>query len=230
MHSHGKMGPHPMHQYTPVPHLSPRQQYSSKITVLYPNQSRTNAVNSNYSANEMYTPLPRADIKPYHESYFSDIKPPAPIENESRNNFIAEGLAASLQARVLAPPIKEEVEVFERRQTYLPNVLPQPEQTNIIKAENTEITYKRESPIIHGPVRSIKRNSEGPRTNFSNEISPEPHSNTSTPLVDEVQEQPRLRTEEGKFISNYLACQRCVSVQLTINRISNRQLVGLSSV
>ncbi|KAJ8950404.1 hypothetical protein NQ314_007944 [Rhamnusium bicolor] len=211
MHSHVKVSSHSIHQYIPPPQPSPRQQYSPRTTVLYPTQARSGSVNSNYSTNELYTPLPRADIKPYHESYFSDVKPPAPLDTESRNNFVAEGLAASLQARVLAPPIKEEVEMYERRQAYLqqtmlPNISSYQDPSNAIKAESNEGLYKRESPIIHGPIRTnVKRNSapymtDGHRTNFAANISPEPHSNTSTPLVDEIQEQPRPRkcNEEGK--------------------------------
>ncbi|KAF7286980.1 hypothetical protein GWI33_002823 [Rhynchophorus ferrugineus] len=108
MHSHAKSS---SHQYISASQPSPKAQYSPRTTVLYPTQQRQ--VNSNYPPNELYTPLPRADIKPYHESYFSDIKPPVPSipEAEQRSNFVPEGLAASLQARVLAPPIKEEVDV-----------------------------------------------------------------------------------------------------------------------
>nr|XP_023025758.1 histone-lysine N-methyltransferase, H3 lysine-79 specific [Leptinotarsa decemlineata] len=196
MHSHVK--------YIPPPHPSPRQQYSPRTTtVLYPTQSRANSVNSNYSSNELYTPLPRADIKPYHESYFSDVKPPSQVEPpEQRGNFVAEGLAASLQTRVLAPPIKEEVEIYERRHSYiqqsmLPNISSYQESGNVVKAEGSEGMYKRESPIIHGPIRqSVKRQTsyiEGQRGNFMTNISPEPHLNMSTPLVDEVQEQQRAR-------------------------------------
>lgn len=212
MHSHNKVNSHNVHQYASVPHLSPRQQYSPRITsVLYP-QSRASSVNSNYS-NEMYTPLPRADIKPYHESYFSDVKPPPPLEPEPRNNFIAEGLAASLQARVLAPPIKEEVEMYERRQSYPMNILPQHEHpNNPVKAETAELAYKRESPIIHGPIKANpKRPADAPRDNF-NEISQDPHSNSSTPLVDEVREQPRppQRNEDGEY--RFFVTLACVKV------------------
>ncbi|KAG5876348.1 hypothetical protein JTB14_003670 [Gonioctena quinquepunctata] len=193
MHSHVK--------YIPPPHPSPRQQYSPRTTVLYPTQARANSVNSNYSANELYTPLPRADIKPYHESYFSDVKPPQ-AEPEPRNNFVAEGLAASLQARVLGPPIKEEVEMYERRHTYIqqsmmPNISSYQETGNLVKAEGNEGMYKRESPIIHGPIRqNVKRAAnyiEGQRGNFMSNISPEPHLNMSTPLADDVPDQQRVR-------------------------------------
>jgi H3 lysine-79-specific histone-lysine N-methyltransferase len=153
-----------------------------------------------------YTPLPRAEIRPYHESYFADVKPP--IEGEPmRPNFVAEGLAASLQARVLAPPqIKEEVDVYDRRgyvqQGLLPPMTPYQEQNgSTIKSESvTDCQYKRESPLVPGPIRnSLKRNYDPHRLGFGSNVSPEPHSNTSTPLVDEVQEPPRVRkcTEEG---------------------------------
>ncbi|KAJ3639303.1 hypothetical protein Zmor_002668 [Zophobas morio] len=146
-----------------------------------------------------YTPLPRADIRPYHESYFTDVKPP--LEGEPiRNNFVAEGLAASLQARVLSgPQIKEEVDVYDRRSYVQQNMLPAipsyQDQNDAIKSESiSDCQYKRESPIIQGPIRNpLKRNYEAHRQAFVNNVSPEPHSNTSTPLVDEVQEPPRVR-------------------------------------
>lgn len=206
---------HAAHQYIPPPQPSPRQQYSPRTTVLYPAQPRAPSVNSNYPANEMYTPLPRADIKPYHESYFSDIKPQSVAEPEPRSNFVAEGLAASLQARVLlAPPIKEEVEVVDRRtsfiqQNILPNMVPYPEQqNNTIKVESNKIVYERES-TIHGPIRSVpKGNSsyivEPQRNNFVTRSSPDVHPNSSVPIPEEVHEQPphtrpRKCNDEGKL-------------------------------
>ncbi|XP_057663160.1 histone-lysine N-methyltransferase, H3 lysine-79 specific-like isoform X1 [Diorhabda carinulata] len=146
MHSHSK--------YVNPPQPSPRQQYSPRTTVLYPTQPRTNSVNSTYS-NDMYTPLPRADIKPYHESYFNDIKSPARVEPESRNGFVAEGLAATLQSRALGASIKEEVDMYERRQTFgqqglMTNATVYIEQTNNVKTENSEGAFKRESPIVQG--------------------------------------------------------------------------------
>ncbi|XP_044256233.1 histone-lysine N-methyltransferase, H3 lysine-79 specific [Tribolium madens] len=125
-----------------------------------------------------YTPLPRADIRPYHESYFTDVKPPIEGESPIRNNFVAEGLAASLQARVLSgPQIKEEVDVYDRRSCVQQNMLPtipsyQDQNGSTIKSESvSDCQYKRESPIIQGPIRnSLKRS-----------------------LVDDVQEPPRVR-------------------------------------
>nr|CAH7717438.1 unnamed protein product [Callosobruchus chinensis] len=113
MHQHIKVNPHATHDYVMPPQPSPRQQYSPRTTVLYPAQGRTG---NNAYPNDMYTPLPRADIKPYQESYFNDVKPNGAVDADQRGNFVAEGLAASLQARVLAPPIKQEMEMYERRQ------------------------------------------------------------------------------------------------------------------
>ncbi|CAG9817009.1 unnamed protein product [Phaedon cochleariae] len=151
MHSHVK-------QYITPPQPSPRQQYSPRTTVLYPAQARPNPPTSAYAAGEMYTPLPRADIKPYHESYFSDVKPPGQ-EHEPRNNFVAEGLAASLQARALAPPIKEEVDLYDRRHapyTHPPYQEPSP----TVKAESDgPAPYQRDPPLI----QSVKRGGAGYR-------------------------------------------------------------------
>lgn len=208
MHSHVK------HPYVvPPPQPSPSKQYSPRTTILYPPQSRS--IN-----NEQYTPLPRADIKPYHESYFADVKPPLPIDEHRANNFVAEGLAASLQARVLGPctSIKEEIDtIYDRRGVYqqqqqpqqtqpssnmLPNIQSYMDQPNIIKSEsNGECQYKRDSPIIQGPRRSSLKSTTpniAAGSNYSNDIH-EPHSNTSTPLVDEIRdEQTRNhRNEEG---------------------------------
>ncbi|XP_050497396.1 histone-lysine N-methyltransferase, H3 lysine-79 specific isoform X2 [Diabrotica virgifera virgifera] len=132
IHSHSK--------YITPPQPSPRQQYSPRTTVLYPTQPpRPTAVNSSYS-NDMYMPLPRADIKPYHESYFNDNK--SPVRAESRNAFIAEGLAATLQSRALGASIKEEVEMYERRHGF--------SQPSIMANPNNEGVFKRESPIVQG--------------------------------------------------------------------------------
>lgn len=209
VHNHPKNNPHPhnLHTYVPAPQVSPR------TTILYPTQVRPGSMNPAYGPNDQYTPLPRADIKPYHESYFHDIKPPVPIDSENKCNFVPEGLAASLQARVLnGPQIKEEVDMYERR-VFIQNGVPiyHPEPTaGHIKTESmsNDCQYKRESPVIQGPIRTtIRRTSvyvpDGQRNPNDSNHSPEPHSNTSTPLVDEIQESCRQRKlhEEGKVIS-----------------------------
>ncbi|CAH1970031.1 unnamed protein product [Acanthoscelides obtectus] len=197
MHQHVKVNPHASHEYVMPPQPSPRQQYSPRTTVLYPAvPSRTS---SSSFPNEMYTPLPRADIKPYQESYFNDIKPnAATVDAEQRGNFVAEGLAASLQARVLAPPIKEEIEIYDRRPSYpqqnMVSSMPAPyQEQNNVKVESTESNfYKRESPVIQVPMR---------KKPYMHDPPPEPHSNTPIPSAEEAQEQqpqrPRKCNEEG---------------------------------
>lgn len=171
---------------------------------------------------EEYTPLPRADIKPYQESYFTDSKPPVSIKivEESRNQFVPEGLAATLHARVLNTSVKEENDFDSRRcETLYPNddsnkiINPASSLVNI-KSENdtkSPVPYypgqKRISPIIQGPIRSRKTDSDSDVTSgrlIDSIVSPEPHSNTSTPLVDEVPDRetnPQARQEEGKQTS-----------------------------
>lgn len=199
--SHVKNPTHYIHPPQPSPRMS---QYSPCTTVSYPppqpQTSNINRSNASYSSSEQYTPLPRADIKPYHESYFNDVKPIMSIE-ENRSNFVPEGLAASLQARVLnAQHIKEEMD-YEQRRSYLHYT-----QDGGIKTEsvNSDCQYKRESPVIQGPHRSGsgRRPPGFPdlQRNPMSAASPEPHSNTSTPLVDEPHDAPapRKRLEDGK--------------------------------
>lgn len=104
------------------PKTSSNSSTSSSSIVYQPGLRETHA-----SPVEHYTPLPRADLKPYHESYFTDANPPILLPSMSASNpivedevivvrsnssssassanhvgsFIPEGLAASLQARVL---------------------------------------------------------------------------------------------------------------------------------
>ncbi|KAF5305318.1 hypothetical protein FQR65_LT07744 [Abscondita terminalis] len=188
--------------------LSPvrQPQYSPRTTVLYPVKNRSGS-----NPQSDYTPLPRADIKPYHESYFSDIKPPIAYGDAPRNKFVVpEGLAASLQAaRVLnGQHIKEEADergkLFSARNYQLPlNMLPNiptyVDEDCYIKSEhvNSDCQYKRDSMTnLSMRNHSIKRSTyilDNHKTTFLNDVSPETHSNTSTPLVDEVHEPTRSR-------------------------------------
>ncbi|KAE8746954.1 hypothetical protein FOCC_FOCC006374 [Frankliniella occidentalis] len=87
----------------------PSQQAASSAQSQSQSQSQAQARHRPPSA--PYTPvqLPRADIKPYHESYFTDSKPPlssakAPSRSESTPSADfapVEGLAATLHARIL---------------------------------------------------------------------------------------------------------------------------------
>ncbi|KRT78750.1 hypothetical protein AMK59_6510 [Oryctes borbonicus] len=199
VHNHPKNNSHAhnLHTYVAAPQVSPR------TTILYPTQVRPGSINTTYGPSDQYTPLPRADIKPYHESYFHDIKPPVSLDSENKCNFVPEGLAASLQARVLnGPQIKEEVDMYERR-VYVQNgvsLYHSEQNASHIKTENmsNDCQYKRESPVIQGPIRTAMRRtsvyvSDGHRHPNESNHSPEPHSNTSTPLVDEIQESCRQR-------------------------------------
>lgn len=205
MHPHVKVNP----TFVPPAAGSPRQpQYSPRTTVLY---SRSGS----YNQNDQYTPLPRADIKPYHESYFNDVKPAViAMEADNRGNFVPEGLAASLQARVLnGQHIKEEVDAYDRRnfmQSPMASAIPSPFPDQSIKTEGVpaDCQYKRESPVIQGPIRKPMKRPGGrtaeemSRSSYSNDLSSETHSNTSTPLADELQETHRQRraNEDGKCV------------------------------
>lgn len=167
-----------------------------------------------------YTPLPRADIKPYQESYFTDSKPPVSIKivEEPRSQFVPEGLAATLHARVLntSSLVKEENTNFEntRRESLYNDT--NPENPKLLSSNNRMVNIKLESgskspvpfypgqkrisPIIQGPTRRADGDEVTSGRHGDNIVSPESHSNTSTPLVDEVPEKenpPRQQQEEG---------------------------------
>ena len=218
-HNHIKVNSHIVPTYISPSQPSPRQsQYSPKTTVLL------NHTTSAYLQSDQYNSIARSDVKPY-ESYYHDVKPPVPIESENRNNFVPEGLAASLQARVLnAPLIKEEVDTYDRRNyihtSIISNTTSYQEQTGVIKTESitNDCQYKRDSPIIQGPVRHTLRQSsiylnESQRNVFGSNTSPEPHSDMSTPLIDEVQEQTcqHKPNEEGK---------RCIKSNMIVSNHS----------
>lgn len=165
---------------------------------------------SSHQNNPQYVPLPRAEIKPFHGSYFNETKPTitetaaAPLE----------GLAASLQARILASDywkVKEEDHSqYPNSEESVQSVQSQP--TSVIKTEicekspslcqfNENSGQKRMSPVIQKSHQSSKKpHLELPLSeSFPLSMpSPEPHSNTSTPLVDEIPERERsLRPDEG---------------------------------
>lgn len=167
-----------------------------RTTVVYHPKNNFNS----QSTQNQYVPLPRAEIKPYHDPYFNDTKP------VTVNSQPLEGLAACLQARVLASDywkVKEET-----NQGYPDSNVPSSQPTSVIKTEvdeksplpnhfNTSQGQKRASPVIQGPLRPLKK--QHMDLSQSNSLpSPEPHSNTSTPLVDEMSERDRiLRPDEG---------------------------------
>nr|CAD7443525.1 unnamed protein product [Timema bartmani] len=91
-----------------------------RTTVLYPTRPACR-----YEAVQ----LPRADIKPYHESYFTDSKPPEPVE----------GLAATLHARLLeGRVVKEEAPEEPRRSDCMMQSCHRDFPADIVKIEMIE--------------------------------------------------------------------------------------------
>ncbi|XP_044766335.1 histone-lysine N-methyltransferase, H3 lysine-79 specific isoform X2 [Coccinella septempunctata] len=178
-YAYNKVNTHNMQNYSASqPATSPRPvQYSPRTTVLYPppNQSRPNS--ASYPAD--YTPSTRMEMKPYQEPYMNDVKPHLNLDNE--NTFVAEGLAASLQARVLnGSQIKEETDMYDRRSYNTPSV---PLYQENVKSEGTtnDCQYKRESPLIQNPVRSVPKRTEYNEPQVIKETVHEAHPNTSAP-------------------------------------------------
>lgn len=158
-------------------------------------------------ASHQYVPLPRAEIKPYHESYFSESKPPAAPGTAPP----LEGLAACLQARVLASDYwKVKEEARPQYPAEPPPLLMASQPTSVIKTEICDkspaacqyasASLKRASPVTLGPSRPLKKQHlDSSLSSLTVSMpSPEPHSNTSTPLEDELPEPERaLRPDEG---------------------------------
>lgn len=187
-----KMNNHNVPVYPQTTSPSPRAvQYSPRTSVYYPPQSRSSNVTYSQSDSQ-YTPLPRADLKPYHESYFNDIKPPVLMETEQPpSNFVAEGLAASLQARVLngSQQIKEESDTYDRRCYQMVSYQDQP-TLNQVKSEGTsDCQYQRVSPVIQG-VRSQSKRPFNNEQNFANDVS---DTHSSAPASFPNQGKPRTK-------------------------------------
>nr|CAD7571106.1 unnamed protein product [Timema californicum] len=135
-----------------------------RTTVLYPTRPACR-----YEAVQ----LPRADIKPYHESYFTDSKPPEPVE----------GLAATLHARLLeGRMVKEEAPEEPRRSDCMMQSCHRDFPADIVKIEMVEEhpgCMKRSSPVIQGPIRPPKKqHMEANEVSMSSVLS-----NASQPLA-----------------------------------------------
>lgn len=163
-----------------------------------------------------YTPvqLPRAEMKPYHESYFTETKDlkPGKVFSSTQQSFApVEGLAATLHARILNDglntPIQSEVKeendtgpsdcmLYDKfGQSRIADKRPNADegqlgekkhfglvrnsvlsnsviQNTVVKTEGKGknyqvrnssdsdrklVTQKRSSPIIHGPIRPVKK-------------------------------------------------------------------------
>lgn len=186
----------------------PQQQSSPRTTVLYPTNNNNSGmykmVNSRPvyypkgGAGNQYTPLPRADIKPYQESYFTDTKPPMwlkVVENSDclpKSQFVPEGLAATLHARVLnnVPVIKEEIDEPKANREY--NVY----ELNRENERETErsITYLEQK--IHNPVNrssSIPYSNETVTQNIKTEVFDSVKSPTSFQCVPQKRVSPVIQ-------------------------------------
>lgn len=154
---------------------------SPRTTVLYPppHSRPTTTYPTDYISGN------RTEVKSYQETYYNDVKPPVSHENE--NNFVAEGLAASLQARVLnGAQVKEETDMYERR-NYTPSVTYQ-------EAVKNDCQYKRES-LIQNPVRSIPKRTDYTEPLVIKETVPETNRSVS---ID-----TRKCAEEGEFFHKF---------------------------
>lgn len=252
-----------------------QQNYSSNS---YPSRNNNSYSTTSYPSRQnnscRYTPvqLPRADIKPYQESYFTDTKDfkTTPNKNFTSSHFApVEGLAATLHARILndgstistQSEVKEEsdslpsdcmhydskynsIRTVEKRQevqkcevdtpfgevqdkkylaVYRNSVLSSSIiQNTVVKNEGSEkncvgrtseysekklLSQKRASPVIHGPIRPIKKphlneavadissvvNNASQPLAISAISSPENNSGKSTPYNDD----DRRQHEEG---------------------------------
>ncbi|XP_012214481.1 histone-lysine N-methyltransferase, H3 lysine-79 specific [Linepithema humile] len=162
--------------------------------------SRSSVLFTPVTQSQRYTPvqLPRADIKPYHESYFSDpsqsltqphpATPPLHSSQSASNGELlpVEGLAASLHARILNNHNnngKTESTLSSRRFQPYPRYTTNSNSSGGATTSGTAICQSQ-------PTMSVKTEAVVSSVSTSGApLSPlvEPHSNTSTPLVDEPQ-------------------------------------------
>ncbi|XP_035724732.1 histone-lysine N-methyltransferase, H3 lysine-79 specific-like isoform X3 [Vespa mandarinia] len=167
--------------------------------------SRSSVLFTPVTQPQRYTPvqLPRADIKPYHESYFSDNPSQSLTHSHSHSSssihssqtssngelLPVEGLAASLHARILnnhngTNKTDQVLPIARRFQPY-------PRYANNSNSNNNTSTNGSMTTICQSqPAVSVKTEAVISTVSTSGApLSPlvEPHSNTSTPLVDEPQ-------------------------------------------
>ncbi|KAL0132967.1 hypothetical protein PUN28_000591 [Cardiocondyla obscurior] len=186
--------------------------------------SRSSVLFTPVTQPQRYTPvqLPRADIKPYHESYFSDnpsqtltqshsaASPLHSSQNSSNGELLpVEGLAASLHARILNNHNNS-----SKTESTLPSsrrYQPYPRYTTNSNNSNGNATTSGTVTAVcqSQPLMSVKTEAVVSSVSTSGApLSPlvEPHSNTSTPLVDEpqmtTQRQRSVVGDDGK--KNYL--------------------------
>ncbi|XP_044576542.1 histone-lysine N-methyltransferase, H3 lysine-79 specific isoform X2 [Cotesia glomerata] len=177
--------------------------------------SRSSVLFTPASQSQRYTPvqLPRADLKPYHESYFGDnstqlIKQTQhttvshPSQSSASNDDLqpVEGLAASLHARIINNHSDKNESSNNRRYQPYPRYV---NSSNSHGSNDGSVLSPLQSQSAVSLVK-IETNVSSVSTSGA-PLSPliEPHSNTSTPLVDEphmtTQRQPSgIIDEDGE--------------------------------
>ncbi|KAJ8673459.1 hypothetical protein QAD02_004721 [Eretmocerus hayati] len=189
--------------YAPTPVNTGSSSTNSRSSVLYPPQQQNQS--------QRYTPvqLPRADIKPYHESYFADnpstssSQPRATtpsIQNSQANPANGdivplEGLAATLHARMINQnsnnPIKTEHSSTNNRR-YQPYSRYANGPSNNVSSNSASAVTPQTQPTMSLKTEAIVSTVSTSGAPLSPFI--EPHSNNSTPIVDEPRvTNPRQR-------------------------------------
>ncbi|KAG7203020.1 hypothetical protein KM043_010146 [Ampulex compressa] len=189
---------------TTLAHVASYAPTSSAVATSTPTTtSRSSVLFTPVTQPQRYTPvqLPRADIKPYHESYFSDNPsqsliqshpPPSLHSSQATSNgelLPVEGLAASLHARILnnhnSTTKSEPLLPTSRR------FQPYPRYATSSNGSGSATTNGTVSAMCQSQS-SMAVKTEAAVSSVSTSGAPlsplvEPHSNTSTPLVDEPQ-------------------------------------------
>ncbi|XP_072757242.1 histone-lysine N-methyltransferase, H3 lysine-79 specific isoform X3 [Anoplolepis gracilipes] len=178
--------------------------------------SRSSVLFTPVTQPQRYTPvqLPRADIKPYHESYFSDnpaqsltqshSAPPLHSSSQTTSNgelLPVEGLAASLHARILNNHNnngKTESSLSSNRRFH---PYPRYATNSNSNSGNANTTNANAVTAICQSQTSMSIKTEAVVSSVSTSGAPlsplvEPHSNTSTPLVDE----PQMTTQRQRNV------------------------------
>ncbi|XP_076656962.1 DOT1 like histone lysine methyltransferase grappa isoform X3 [Halictus rubicundus] len=183
-------------------HVASYAPTSSAVSTCTPTAtSRSSVLFTPVTQAQRYTPvqLPRADIKPYHESYFTDNPsqslaqshlPPSLHSSQAGSNgevLPVEGLAASLHARILNNHNAKTESMLSTNRRFQPYPrYATSSNSNVNTTTNGIVTAICQSQ----PSMPVKTEAVGSSISTSGApLSPlvEPHSNTSTPLVDEPQ-------------------------------------------
>ncbi|XP_032663538.1 histone-lysine N-methyltransferase, H3 lysine-79 specific isoform X2 [Odontomachus brunneus] len=196
-------------------HVASYAPISSGISTSTPTtSSRSSVLFTPVTQPQRYTPvqLPRADIKPYHESYFSDNVSQSQTQSHSTTPSLhssqnvangellpVEGLAASLHARLLNNSNGNgKVDLPLSNNNRSSRFQPYSRYTSNGNSSANATTSGTMTAICQSqPAVSIKTEAVVSSVSGAS-LSPlvEPHSNMSTPLVDEPQMTRRQRNTD----------------------------------